>query len=380
MPALRRTLAPVYLAGGTALVVLLVTNVLAQVSTSTADALGPLFLVFFAAVPFAFLYGILRSRLARGSVGGLVVSIGQGLPLRDAIADALGDPTLEVAYRLEEGERFVDLDGRAFELPEPGSGRVASLVERDGRPVGALVHDESLCDEPELVESVAAAVALALDNERLEAELRAQYDYLNTIVNTAPSLLVTIDVGGVIRNLNPATVTASGHTTEDEVRGRYFWDVFIDDSEREAMVARFRAASPDFPSSEYENVFTNARGERLVIAWQSAPLHDETGRVVRIVAGGIDITLRKTQEEELRASRARARRGRGRRAAPARAQPARRRPAAAGRALARAAARAGEGRRRPGGGARAARRRERGARPRRSPSSASSRAASTRRC
>ena len=97
-----------------------------------------------------------------------------------------------------------------FELPEPGSGRVASIVERDGRPVGALVHDESLCDEPELIESVSAAVALALDNERLEAELRAQYEYLNTIVDTAPSLLVTIDTDGVIRNLNPATVEASG--------------------------------------------------------------------------------------------------------------------------------------------------------------------------
>jgi signal transduction histidine kinase len=71
------------------------------------------------------------------------------------------------------------------------------------------------------------------------------------------------------------------------------------------MVARFRAAAPDFPPSEYENVFVNARGERLVIAWGSAPLKDETGRVVRIVAGGLDITLRKRQEEELRASRAR---------------------------------------------------------------------------
>jgi PAS domain S-box-containing protein len=304
-PALRRTLAPVYVAGSATLVVLLVSNVLSQISEPAADALGPLFLVFFAAVPFAFLLGILRARLARASVAGLVVAVGQGMPLRTAIADALGDPTLELAYRLEREQRYVDREGRTFELPEPGSGRVASAVERDGRPVGALVHDESLCDQPELVRSVSAAVALALDNERLEAELRSQYEYLNTIVDTAPALLVTVDVDGVIRNLNPATVVASGFASEEEVRGRYFWDVFIDDWEREAMVARFRAAAPDFPPSEYENVFVNARGERLVIAWGSAPLKDETGRVVRIVAGGLDITLRKRQEEELRASRAR---------------------------------------------------------------------------
>jgi len=304
-PALRRTLLPVYVAGSGTLLVLLVSNVLAQISTDAADAVSPLFLVFFAAVPFAFLFGILRSRLARGSVAALVVSIGQGVPLRDAIAEALGDPTLELAFRLDEEQRFVDRDGRTFELPEPGSGRVASIVERDGRPVGALVHDESLCDEPELIESVAAAVALALDNERLEAELRAQYEYLNTIVETARSLLVTIDTDGVIRNVNPATVEASGFPSYDDVRGRSFWDVFIDESERTAMIARFHAAAPDFPAAEYENTFTNQRGERRVIAWSSAPLLDDHGKVVRIVAGGLDITLRKQQEEELRASRSR---------------------------------------------------------------------------
>jgi PAS domain S-box-containing protein len=167
------------------------------------------------------------------------------------------------------------------------------------------VHDESLDDEPELLDSVSAAVRLALDNERLETELRAQYDFLTTIVDTAPSLLVSIDTDGVIRNLNPATVAATGHDDEEEVRGRFFWDVFIGDEEREAMIARFRAAAPDFAPAEYENVFTNARGERVVIAWRSAPVLDEAGKVVRIVAGGLDVTHRKQQEEELRASRAR---------------------------------------------------------------------------
>ena len=304
-PALRRTLAPVYVAGGATLVVLLVSNVLAQVSTGAADALGPLFLLFFAGVPFAFLLGILRSRLARGSVAGLVVSLGQGVALRDAIADALGDPTLELAYRLEEDDRYVDFQGRTFDLPGPGSGRRATPVEREGRRVGALVHDETLADQPELVESVAAAVALALDNERLEAELRAQWVYLNTVVDTAASLLVTIGVDGVIRNLNPATVAASGYDDAEQVRGRHFWDVFIADWERDAMVARFRAAAPDHPPAEYENAFVNARGEHRVIAWRSAPLRDEAGNVARIVVGGLDITLRKQQEEELRASRAR---------------------------------------------------------------------------
>jgi PAS domain S-box-containing protein len=284
---------------------LLAANVFSSFSTATANVLGPVFLLLFGAVPIAFLLCILRSRLARGSVASLVVAVGQGTPLRDAIAAALGDPSLELAYCVDDGGRLVDREGRRFELPTTGSGRTATMVEQEGRRIGALVHDDSLREEPELVESVAATVALALDNERLEAELRTQYDFLTTIVDTAPSLLVSVDTDGRIRNLNPATVDACGYQSEDEVRGLFFWDVFIDGSEREAVIGRFTAAAPHHPPAEYENIFTNARGERRVIAWRSAPVRDDGGNVVRIVAGGLDITERKRQEEELRASRTR---------------------------------------------------------------------------
>jgi PAS domain S-box-containing protein len=303
--ALRRVLLPVYLASAAALFFLLLGNVLSSFSTQADDVISPLFFVFFAAVPIAFLFGILRSRLARGSVAELVVSVGQGTPLRDAIATALGDPSLELAYSVDEGSRLIDREGRRVELTALGPGRAATMVEQDGRLIGAIVHDESLLEEPELVESVTAAVALALDNERLQAELRAQYDFLTTMVDTAPSLLLSLDPEGRIRNLNPATAEASGFGDAEEVRGRFFWDVFIDGSEREAMIGRFWAASPTFPPAEYENIFTNARGERRVIAWRSAPVVDDAGVVVRIVAGGLDVTERKHQEEELRASRTR---------------------------------------------------------------------------
>jgi signal transduction histidine kinase len=44
--------------------------------------------------------------------------------------------------------------------------------------VGAIVHDASLREDPALVRSVAAAAGLALQNERLEAELRARVEDL----------------------------------------------------------------------------------------------------------------------------------------------------------------------------------------------------------
>ena len=105
-----------------------------------------------------------------------------------------------------------------------------TVVERDGRRVGALLHDESLSDEPELVESVAAAVAFALDNERLQTELRVQNELPDApMVDTAPSLLVTVDTDGRIRTPQPGHASRrAATTTAREVAGRYFWDVFID--------------------------------------------------------------------------------------------------------------------------------------------------------
>jgi signal transduction histidine kinase len=97
--------------------------------------------------------------------------------LRQSLAHALGDPSLELAYWVHDGT-YVDVDGHAVALPAEGSARVATAVERSGRPVAALVHDASLRDHPELVDAVVAAAGLALENERLQAELRARLEEL----------------------------------------------------------------------------------------------------------------------------------------------------------------------------------------------------------
>ena len=136
----------------------------------------------FAALPFAFLAGLLRNRWSRaGAVGELVERLGvERASLTETLAAAMGDPTLRLAYWLPEPERFVDATGRTVTLPdEEDQARAATMVERDGERIGALVHDRSLCEEPELVSAVAAAAALAMANERLEAELRARLEDLS---------------------------------------------------------------------------------------------------------------------------------------------------------------------------------------------------------
>jgi signal transduction histidine kinase len=177
----RHTLALVLLTGGASLVLLFGAVVADRAFPALGRALGWAGFVAFGTVTLAVLAGILRSRLERASVAELVHDLDTaGTPgaLRDALRRALGDPTLRLAYWVSETRGFVDLRGRPFELPWEGSNQVATMVDRDGRRVAALVHDASLRDAPELLQAVTSAAGLALENERLHAELRAHVDDL----------------------------------------------------------------------------------------------------------------------------------------------------------------------------------------------------------
>ena len=177
----RHTLAPVLLTGGASLVLLIAAAIADRPSPAAGRALGWAAFVAFGAVPLAVLAGILRSRLERASVAELVRDLETARTpgaLRDALRRSLGDPTLRLAYWVSETRGFVDLKGRPFELPWEGSSQVATMVDRDGRRVAAIVHDASLLDAPELLQAVTSAAGLALENERLHAELRAHVDDL----------------------------------------------------------------------------------------------------------------------------------------------------------------------------------------------------------
>jgi signal transduction histidine kinase len=184
-PLQRRALAPIL---STSLVIavegVLIGAVGAVGWTRASNALTWAAFATVAVVPVAFLAGLARSHVYRtGAVARLVEGLGGRLDaadLRAALARALDDPTLELAFWLPEERGYVDAHGRPVELPAADSGRAVTPIEHDGRPVAALLHDGALRDEPELVSGVGAAASLALQNERLEAELNRRLDELRS--------------------------------------------------------------------------------------------------------------------------------------------------------------------------------------------------------
>jgi signal transduction histidine kinase len=131
-------------------------------------------------LPIVFLWGLLSTRLARSAVGDLVMELDRPLlpgELRASLARTLGDPSLEVLYAREGLDGWVDDDGQPGSLPEAASGpraRTVTVVERDLQPLAALIHDPAL--DQGLVRAAAAAAGMAIENERLQAEVRAQLE------------------------------------------------------------------------------------------------------------------------------------------------------------------------------------------------------------
>jgi signal transduction histidine kinase len=175
--AMRTALRPVLWTGGVAFCAFGIAKGF-DAAGSPQDGLDWLSQALVATVPLGFLTGLLRSRLAQGAaLSALVARLGdlpgEG-PLRAALADALGDPSLALAYWLPESSRFVDALGQPVTVSGPGW----TEVELHGRRIAAIAHDPALSEEPQLVRTAGAAAALALENQRLAAELRARIEDL----------------------------------------------------------------------------------------------------------------------------------------------------------------------------------------------------------
>ncbi len=164
----RRSLAPLFAAGGGTLALVVVPGV------TGVEAFSWLAFVAFAATPFAFLAGLVRADVSQSrgvrSLVARLADLPERADLRDALADALGDPTLRLAFWLPEQERYVDAAGAPMVV---GSDQMVTEIERDGRRVAAIVHDRALAEHTETVQAAGAATALLLENQRLDAELRA---------------------------------------------------------------------------------------------------------------------------------------------------------------------------------------------------------------
>jgi signal transduction histidine kinase len=128
-------------------------------------------------IAVGFLADSWRGRLAQASVTKLVVDLGDDSDagtLRARLAHALGDRSLAIGYWLPEANGYVDERGTPVAFPATGSGKAVTVVDDDGEPIAALVHDDAVLDDLGLADSVAQVARIALSSVRLRADVQRQ--------------------------------------------------------------------------------------------------------------------------------------------------------------------------------------------------------------
>jgi signal transduction histidine kinase len=177
----RHTLAPLVAAGAATAALVTYNRVATRVLRAPVDSSHGMLVLMAATrmtIVIAIVASLLRGRRARTRVADVVVSLDdRGADASSAaMRRALADPDVRLLRWSPERRCHVDADGAEVALPGPGDRLAATVLERDGVVLGALVHDAALREEPELLSAVAAAARLALHNERLADEVRAQLD------------------------------------------------------------------------------------------------------------------------------------------------------------------------------------------------------------
>ena len=297
-PAGRRTLLPVAVTAGISIFLIGVMLIATSFSHEAARTLNWFVFVSFATVPLGFLVGLLQSRLARSGILRMIVDTPDELSLREAelaLREAVGDPTLRLAYWVDDETGYVNVRGKPFHIPPDTPTRVTTRVDYGDRPVAALYHDIALSNEPDLLDEVVGVVRMGLEKDRGARQLRATEDRNRALLDAIPDLMFRVALDGRYLDFR----APDDHDLfEPEVVGRTVWDRLPEDLAERFMAAGRRAVRDrEVQTLEYELAFRDET--RHYEGRIAASGEDEFLLIVR------NITERKLQERELQASRAR---------------------------------------------------------------------------
>ena len=202
-------------------------------------------------VPFVFLWGILRSRLARADVGALLDAPETPTlaETQDTVRELMRDPTLELVYWVDDPGVYFDVAGRKRDLPTDDNDRAATKVDSEDTPLAALLHDRALLDEPERIARVIAALRLRLEKDRSVRALRISEYRSRALLNAIPDTMFRVARDGTILDIHshdPENVINS----PEEMIGTNLYDIAPEVISRETMEERKVLVARAFETGE----------------------------------------------------------------------------------------------------------------------------------
>jgi PAS domain S-box-containing protein len=139
--------------------------------------------------------------------------------------------------------------------------------------------------------------------KQIERSLEKERNFISAVVDTASALVFVLDSQGQIVRFNTSCEQITGYSF-DEVRGRYFWNLFLLPEEAEVVKTSLTELKIDQFPQEEESCWRTKDGNYRWITWSKNVLVDDQNKIEYIVNTGIDITARKRAEQRLVAQHA----------------------------------------------------------------------------
>jgi len=136
------------------------------------------------------------------------------------------------------------------------------------------------------------------ERRQVEEAVRASEERLRTLVETAPSVILSLDPEGRILEFNPEAERVFGKR-RGEVLGQSYYDLFLSSDSREAIEADIHEVLAGKSTRSLENTVQSANDESRVLIWNIERLLDAHGEPIGIIAIGQDVTAQKQAKAEL---------------------------------------------------------------------------------
>jgi PAS domain S-box-containing protein len=171
-------------------------------------------------------------------------------------------------------------------------------VRKDGSRFPLVDYSAPIYDGSTIVGFRGIAIDLT-SQKAAEAELRRERDFIAATLHILDALVVVLDRDGRVVRFNHACEALTGYT-EEEVRGRFFWDIFLIPEEGQPVREVFDSLVAGQANLRFANHWVTKDGKRRFIQWSNTGLIDEKGMVTHVIATGIDITDQRKLAGELK--------------------------------------------------------------------------------
>ncbi len=248
--------------------------------------------------------GELVFRAAVDKAAGKRVPPGKGIVFRafntnkpQIVNDLSADPDYYDHILVEAGAKEASLLAVRLQIEDQAIGVLTALNKKNGQ----FSQNDS-----DILTIVANHAAIAIEKTRLyEAALAArqnaeeQRQFSENIVQTAPTIVITLDEAANLITFNQYAETLTGYSST-EIIGQNWVEIFIPDEIKTELSNSFQAFTngPDLSWSN-ENPILCKDGSTRQIAWQNALLKDPQDQFIAVLAIGLDITERVQAEARI---------------------------------------------------------------------------------